>query len=98
MYELPVAKRSIKQNQFPFTAAGKSYTLPLMKLLPIGVAAKFETGKTADMLDAFVEILDGPEPRAFVEGLDTEQLEALMKAWQDASGVSVGESEGSASS
>lgn len=94
-YQVPKSKASIKQNRFQFQIPGstKVHELPLLKYLPIGIAARLEESSTlAETLEVFGETAD------IVGTLDSEQLEALMAAWRAESGVTEGESPASSDS
>lgn len=96
-FQVPESKRSIRQNQFEFKVPGdrKTYRIPKAKYMTMGqvetLATKGENVQITDIL----EILGQGEAREAVRTLDQEQLEALMEAWQEASGLSVGESSAS---
>jgi hypothetical protein len=96
VYEVPAAKRSLKQNLFEFKVGQKTYTVPKFAYLPVGVLeALADAGDDAlgPFLDAF-----GAKDTAVgkaVRGLEQEQLIGLIKAWQADSDVTVGESEAS---
>jgi hypothetical protein len=91
-FVVPKSKKSIKQNKFEFDIDGVTYSVPLIKFLPIGVVEKFGDDGLTGILSAF----DGAAAKA-VRTLDGEQFEALSNAWTEASGVDTGESSASAS-
>jgi len=96
VYEVPVSKRSAKQNVFEFKVGQKSYTVPKFAYLSVGVLESFQEAGDEELtpfLDAF-GTKDTPVGKA-VRTLDQEQLKALILAWQSDSGVTVGESEAS---
>lgn len=96
VYEVPVSKRSAKQNVFEFKVGTKAFTVPKFAFLPVGVLEALSAAGDDAMgpfLDAF-----GTKDTAVgkaVRTLDQEQLIGLIKAWQADSDVSVGESEAS---
>lgn len=95
-FHVPESKRSIEQNRFHFdTPDGKSYSMPKAKYLTMGqietLAANNQEVKLADLLALF----DEPEVSAAIRAFDKDQLEALMTAWQEDSGLTVGESSAS---
>ncbi|WP_269939010.1 hypothetical protein [Arthrobacter sp. HY1533] len=96
VYQVPASKASIKQNRFEFTLHGskKIYSIPLMKFIKPSLVIDLDgnTDKEAMGIRLFREYL----PDVFPLLEDSEQLEALMAAWQDASGITVGESSASA--
>lgn len=96
MFEVPAAKRSIKQNLFEFKIGAKSYSVPKFEHLSVGVLEAVESAAESAIgpyLSVFGE-KDSPIGKA-IRTLDKDQLTALIKAWQSDSDVSVGESEGS---
>ena len=96
VYEVPVSKRSAKQNVFEFKVGQKSYTVPKFAYLSVGVLESLSAAGDDAMgpfLDAF-GTKDTPIGKA-VRSLDQEQLIGLIKAWQADSDVTVGESEAS---
>jgi hypothetical protein len=96
-FKVPESKRSIAQNRFEFELPdGQTYSVPKAKYLTIGQVEKLsELGDDLNMAD-LLTLFDEPEAAAAARTLDVEQLEALMLAWQEDSGLSVGESSASA--
>ncbi len=94
MFEVPASKASHKQNVFEFKIAGKTYSVPKTKFLPVGVIEALEAPESSTtVLDVFGK--KGTRVGEAVRSLDAEQLEALVAAWQADSDVSLGESEAS---
>lgn len=97
-FQVPKSKASIRQNRFEFQVeeGGKTYDLPLMKYLPVRVIeAMNDTDRSfGALLSAFG---DGEAAEA-VRDLDAEQLNALMEAWEEESGITAGESAASSKS
>lgn len=89
MFQVPASKRSIKQNRFEFEVDGEQYEVPLLKYLPAAAAEAMEAGKS---VTALMMATDTDSAKAALRSLDGEQLEALFDAWQEASGIEVGES------
>jgi len=94
--------------EFKVPGERKTRSLPLMQYTPIGFRSKLErlarpiqaaqqAGKDPDTDDLRalgtmqLEMLEQYSP-GVTDALDDQQLAALLKAWQDASKVSVGES------
>lgn len=94
-FQVPASKRSHKQNRFEFKLDGKTHSIPLLKFLPVRSAEAFEKGSNVGGL---IAAADSDATREAIRDLDSEQLEALVDAWQEASGVELGESEGSSES
>lgn len=100
--------------EFKVPGEKKVRTLPLLKYLPMGMnsrmadaagpiqaAQKAGRKPAPEELHALgsiqMEILNKYSP-GLVDNVDAEQLGAVMVAWQEASGISVGESPASAGS
>ena len=96
-FKVPDSKRSIAQNRFEFKVPGnrKTFSVPRAKYLTIGQVEKLsELGDNLNMTD-LLALFDEPEALEAARGLDIEQLQALMEAWQEDSGLTLGESEAS---
>ncbi|QGZ16906.1 tail assembly chaperone [Arthrobacter phage LittleTokyo] len=102
------------QFEFKVPGERKTRSLPLPKYLPIGwrskmeeagkpVQAAIDAGKDPSVEDLRllgslqIEILNKYSP-GLVDVMDEEQLSELLKAWQEAGGITVGESVASANS
>lgn len=100
--------------EFKVPGERKPRSLPLLKFLPVGLngrmadaakpvhtAQKAGRKPSADELHALgsiqMEILNKYSP-GLVDAVDSEQLGAILRAWQEASNISVGESPASAGS
>jgi hypothetical protein len=93
VYEVPAAKRSLKQNLFEFKVGSKSFSVPKFEHLAVGVLEAIENAPDnaiGPYLSVFGEA-DSPIGKA-IRTLDKDQLTALVQAWQADSGVAVGES------
>lgn len=83
-------------GDFSFTIPGvdRELAVPLLRKLPAHTIALLQSDESG--ITAFIELFDG-EDRAEVGALDLDQLEALIAAWRDASGITEGESSASGS-
>lgn len=99
MFQIAKSMRTEDDNRFHFKdEAGNELSMPLMKYAPAEAGAAFERGEE---LNGTLLACDTPEARAAIARLDIEQLGALTDAWlaaSKASGVTLGESEGSTDS
>ena len=91
VFEVPAPQASIKQNRFEFTLPGskKVYSVPKLQFVKPALALSF--GELSEVQVAnllFGEYL----PDVFPLLEDSTQLEALLNAWKEASGIGVGES------
>lgn len=93
-FSVPESKRSIAQNRFEFEVAGTTYDIPQLKYLPVESMESFE-GADPTPIRGLLAACDNDGAKNAIRKLDGEQLEALMNAWQEASGVKVGESSAS---
>lgn len=95
-FKVPESKRSSKQNQFEFELPdGKTYYIPKAKYMKTGdVETLASMGKQVKITDLLHLFGDGPASIA-VRELDVEQLQGLMTAWQEDSGLELGESSAS---
>lgn len=99
-YSVPASKRSLAQNRFEFTLPGEKtkHSIPLAKYLSTGqieeIAKQDQVG-LVEILGIFDEKDVPKKTRDAVRTLDQEQLEGLMQAWQQESGITVGESSAS---
>lgn len=96
VYEVPRSKKSLKQNQFTFKLEGKTYSIPLMRYLKPSVMEQMTNATAEDSFGAARALFASVgHPDLLDQFEDSEQLDALMSAWQEASGITVGESESS---
>ena len=96
VYEVPAAKRSLKQNLFEFKIGTKTYSVPKFEFLAVGVLESIEAAP-ADAVGPYLGVFgepDSPIGKA-IRTLDKDQLSGLIQAWQAHSGITLGESEGS---
>lgn len=98
-FTIPEPLSADTANRFTFTIPGDDaeWSVPLLRFLPMALA---ESLLTARRTSAFLALF-GPEDEplgAAIRTLTPDQFEALIKAWGEASGVTVGESPASSSS
>jgi hypothetical protein len=86
-----------KTNKFTYVPnSGTSYTLPLLgKLKPADLQRLEDESKP---LTGIKSILDRYAPGLFDDLDDADDLNSLMTGWQEASGITVGESSASTDS
>lgn len=97
VYKVPESKKSIGQNMFEFELPdGAVYAIPKAKYLSAGeieqLAMSPDDLKITDILDLLGQT---EAASAAVRLLDIEQLMGLMTAWQEDSGLTMGESSAS---
>lgn len=98
VFQVPAAKKSVKQNVFEFQLPGsdKTFSVPLLKHVKPSIVFDLDGG--SDTPKAVKRIFAEYAPGAFELFENSEQLEAWMTAWQEASQVALGESSASADS
>ncbi|UVK62930.1 tail assembly chaperone [Gordonia phage Hexbug] len=73
-------------------------TLPRFKSIPFGLIRKNRSLPEAEQFFALLESVASEEDLAKIDKAPQSEVEKLMDAWQEDSGVSVGESEDSSKS
>ena len=97
VYQVPPSQASIKQNRFEFSLPGskKVYSVPKLQFVKPSIALQFSDLTEVQIANLlFSEYL----PEVFPQLEDATQLEALLNAWKEESGIGAGESEASADS
>jgi hypothetical protein len=95
-FEVPASKASIEQDVFKFSIPGHKTMFSVKRLKFLSVGQRESIGDdTATILDLFGA--KGTKQGDAVRSLDEEQFDALSKAWQDDSKITLGESEASSS-
>lgn len=89
MFEIPESKRAKPENRFEFELAGKDFTIPLLKFAPVEASEHFEAQR---QVAGIIACCENDAAKDAIRSLDGEQFGALMAAWQEASGITVGES------
>lgn len=92
VYEVPAAKRSLKQNLFEFKIGTKTFSVPKFEHLSVGVLELVETAPE-NAIGPYLSIFGAPDSPIgkAIRTLDKDQITALIGAWQADSGVTVGE-------
>lgn len=93
-FKVPESKRSIAQNRFEFELPdGTELSIPKAKFLTIGQVEMLSDKKDELSLTDMLSLFKGdPAVEQAVRAFDSDQLMALMTAWQEDSGISTGES------
>jgi|tagenome__1003787_1003787.scaffolds.fasta_scaffold20400330_2 hypothetical protein len=93
-YQVPPSKASVDQNKFEVELDGTTYRLPSLKY----VKPALLEGTSTEGISGTRALFDHYAPGLFdaIEGAD--QLEGIMTAWGESSDITLGESQGSASS
>ncbi|QHB47186.1 tail assembly chaperone [Arthrobacter phage AppleCider] len=97
VYRVPASKASLHQNQFRFQLPGEDNirSIPKLKFLKPSIAIQVEGMPVQAALQLLFSLY---QPGLIDEFDDMEQLEGVIKAWANASGVSLGESKPSSDS
>lgn len=101
MFKIPESKALDPANRFEFELDGKPRSAPHMEFISLDVVEAFASAMTrADQKLAYAKALaDGDaEAEAKLRRLSGDQFEALENAYDEASGITAGESDASAGS
>jgi hypothetical protein len=105
IYQVPASAATKKENRFEFRMPGsrKAYSLPLLQYIPPKLALdlpKIDESDPSSLIEFMGKFLHRISPSMDILDLfeDQQQFMDFFQAWQDASTVSVGESQASASS
>jgi hypothetical protein len=93
---MATAPQDHNSKTFTFTHAGKSFTIPSLKSLPVGVTRKARKSKDdTDMVFIMLEAVMAEDSKelAAIDSMDADQFNEFLTAWTQ--GAAVGESSGS---
>lgn len=105
VYKIPASKATRKENRFYFAFPGssKQYSVPLLSYLPPSLIRIVETvdddniSTVITFLDEFLTAV-APDAHLIDKFQDTNQMLSWFAAWQEASGIDMGESSASVKS
>lgn len=80
------------------TEAGAKISLPKFKLIPIGVVRRVRHEPDVEQVFASIEAVADAATLAVVDQMLPDEFRAFMQAWQEDSGVTMGESSASSGS
>lgn len=86
-----------KTDEFVAVVGDVEVRLPLLNNLKTGLVRKIRKLEAGDQLFTIIESLCGADELAAIDELTQPELAALMEEWQEASGISMGESSRSSS-
>ena len=93
-----VINAPVRAWRFQLAGSEKVWTLPLMGSLPIGTARRMmrlaDVETESEMIEAACTIFDELCP-GLIDTVTSDQLLAIMRGWQEASGMTPGESQAS---
>ena len=101
MFVIPPSKAAEPEGRFEYELDGEARSAPLLSLIDSEILALFVTAVTrSDQKFAYIAALadHDDEVEAKLRRLHDDQLEALVDAYDKASGVTSGESEASTGS
>jgi len=84
-----------KAEEFVADVGGVEIRLPLLSELKTGVVRKIRNLDAGDQVFTIIEMLCTDDELAAVDEMTQPELAKLMEDWQEASGISVGESSAS---
>lgn len=85
-------------EKFHFEHGGKKFDLPLLSNLKFGLIRKLRKASQEEQMFMIIEEVSDKRALAAIDDMTSEEVGKLMTEWQKASGVDMGESEGSAES
>jgi hypothetical protein len=93
-FQVPASKKSIGQDKFEFEIDGETHSITRAKFLSIGTQLSLDS---ADAQERITILFGEPGSKLgdAVRGLDSDQFDALMDAYNEDSDVAPGESQGS---
>ena len=101
MFVVPATKATDPENRFEFELDGVQHSCPLVEFIDTEVTQAFASARTmADQQVAYIRALadHDKDVEAKLRRLNADQLEALVDAYDEASGISAPESEASTDS
>lgn len=99
VYEVPRAKQSVDQDKFKFTVEGEDHSATRFDLLPTGFMESLSELKNSQVVKALRLAIagDNEDLAAKLAELPLKHVQGLIEAWQEDSGVTLGESQASES-
>ena len=79
-------------DQFTYPIGDKSITLPLLGGMSMGIAREIRNMGLSEAIFTMVEDYLDEDGLALFDTLPQSELPAFVKAWREASGISLGES------
>lgn len=83
-------------EKFHYEHGDKKLTLTKFKHVPVGVIRKLRGQNEAEQIFGIIEAVADAKALAVIDEMTTEDLQALIAAWQADSKVTLGESSASA--
>lgn len=90
-------EKAVGYEKFEYDTGEGIIYLPNMKRLKSGVLRKIRNLTDADQMYTLFELVLTDDQLALLDELDGDELEVLVKEWNEFSGVSLGESAASSS-
>lgn len=85
-------------ERFHYKHDGHEIALPYMKNLKAGMLRKIRKLPLDDQVFTILEQVASEDDLAILDDMDGDELNAFIAAWQEASGVTLGESQASSTS
>lgn len=79
-------------EQFHFQHNDATITLPYLRNIKVGVIRKLRSADSAEQFFGIIEAVSDDATLAVIDDMTADEFGSLMEAWQEASGVTVGES------
>src|SRR5690606_22980849 len=87
--------QDVREDMFEYTHNGQTFTLPPYKSIKSGTIRRLRKLPATDFAFTLLEELADADALAVIDDMDTEEFEAMNRAWMEHSGVELGESSGS---
>lgn len=82
-----------KSDVFEYTHDGKKITLPLLNKLKFGVIRKLRKLEDTEQMFSMIELVADEKTLAVIDDMDQDEIGKFMEAWNEASGIELGESD-----
>lgn len=83
-------------EKFHYDFDGVEIVIPRFKNIPVGIIRRVRNQSEVEQIFTVLEEVTDETTLAVIDGMDTEQLQAFIAAWQGDSKVALGESSASA--
>jgi len=88
-------KKPAREDVFEYTHNGRTFTLPPYKSIKSGTIRRLRKLPATDFAFTLLEELADEDALAVIDDMDTEEFEAMNRAWMEHSGITLGESSSS---
>lgn len=79
-------------EQFHHVHGDTHITLPYLRNIKVGVIRKLRGANSADQFFGIIEAVADEDALAAIDEMTADEFGSMMETWQEASGITVGES------